>query len=394
LKYLLVILFLSFQVITSLAQSSKPLQKGSKAYNGLYIFYDQLNEIFPVANITNVSGTIDKALLKKEYYQSSLCILVRNFYPQSKDVIALKDFIRDGNDVLILASDFNETMHDYFDFESTYNFHQLNNTISFETDDLIDLEKYKSKRLALHVNSFTKYDTSRATVLGTNADGTSNFIKMKYGKGSLYLHLYPEVATNFFLVEQNNYTYTEKVLSFLPRNSNHLLIVTPRPSSSNGSYDTSSGGSSNNASEGGFFSFIRNNPNLFAAFLIGLLIFGLLIIFGFKKRQREIPIIPPVTNSTLDFAKTMGDLYFNSKNNIDLAHKKIIFWQEHVRTKYQIPTHTMGKDFWEKLSKKSGATQENLHQLERSIAMVKTQSQISDKLLIQLNNSIDQFNKC
>jgi hypothetical protein len=382
------------QVITSVAQSSKAWQKGSKAYNGLYIFYDQIKEIFPVANITNVSGTIYKSLDKKEYYQSSYCILVGNFYPQQNDVIALKDFIRDGNDVLIMASSFNEVVTDYFDFETSYAFHQTNNSITFNTTQLKDLGVYKSKRLASYVNSFSRYDTTNTTVLGTNADGSSNFIQMKYGKGNLYVHLYPAVATNFFLVEQNNYTYTEALLSFLPRGSNHVLIVTPR-ASSNGSYDGSKGGGggSGGGSEGGFFGFIQNNPNLFIAFLLGLLIFALLVIFGFKKRQREIPIIPPVTNSTLDFAKTMGDLYFNNKNNIDLAHKKIVFWQEHIRTKYQIPTHTMGPDFWDKLSKKSGASQDNLKQLEGYVEMVFTQSQISDKLLIQLNNSIDQFNK-
>ena len=58
--------------------------------------------------------------------------------------------------------------------------------------------------------------------------------------------------------------------------------------------------------------------------LIALLSIILFIFFNAKRRQRIIPIIEPLVNSTVDFTKTIGNLYFQQNNNADLINKKII----------------------------------------------------------------------
>ncbi len=383
--YLIIYSFIISTIILD-AQSKPVLTKESKNYNGFYIFNDQLNEIFSVADITYTYKPIATTLLNQNNYLKTGCIfLARTFLPTTKDLFALKDFVKQGNYAFIFASDFSDNVNDILDIETDYSIDiTYKNTIKLlqkETNYIDTVGSRAFKNLSVE---FVKYDTSRTQILGCNADGKPNFIKCTFGKGAFYIHLYPDVIMNYFLVEKNNYNYTEAVLSYLPKNINKLIITVPK---NNSTYN------GNDSNENNSFDFIKNNPNLFAAFLIGILIFALLLLFGFKKRQRTIPIIKPVQNTTLEFATTIGDLYFNKKNNLDIANKKILFWKEFVRTKYQIPTHTLQKDFWDRLAKKTAMDSALLKDLERTIAAVNSQAPVSDKLLIQLSNNIDHFNK-
>jgi hypothetical protein len=368
------------------AQSKQELNKQSKNYNGLYILNDQLHQIFTVADISYTIKPIATTLLNQNNYLKTGCIfLARTFLPTTKDLIALKDFVKQGNFVFILASDFSENVNDILEIETDYSIDiTYRNTLKLVKSETNFNDTVGSKAYKNVLVEFTKYDTSRTEILGVNTNGKPNFIKCTYGQGAIFIHLYPDVTMNYFLVEKNNYNYTEALLSYMPKNLNKLIITVPKR---NSTYN----GDDNN--EDGFFSFIKNNPNLFAAFLIGLGIFALLLLFGFKKRQRTIPILKPVQNTTLEFATTIGDLYFNKKNNADIANKKIIYWKEYVRNKYQIPTHTLQGEFWEKLAKKTAADTALLKDLERNIVAVNSQANVSDRLLIQLSNNIDHFNK-
>lgn len=44
-------------------------------------------------------------------------------------------------------------------------------------------------------------------------------------------------------------------------------------------------------------------------------------VFESKRRQKFIPIIPPLHNSSLDFTETVGLLYFNKSDHSNLAEK-------------------------------------------------------------------------
>jgi hypothetical protein len=377
-------------VVGQLSAQRKDYSDASKAYNGFYVFYDQINKIFPVADVDNTFESIATKLDKKTYNNSSYIIVYREFNPTTKDLIALKDFIKEGNHVLLVVSDFNERTYQFFKFNTNTAYAALGNGLSFKQDGLETLGKFTSKRITGYVNYFTKIDSTKTDILGVNENGKPNFIQQKIGSGTLLVHLYPEVLLNYFLVEKQNYKYTEALLSYLPRNTDKIIIKISKSQSSAGS---SYNGESDKDPNRDFMSFIRSERNLWWALLLGLAIFGLVVLFGFKRRQRLIPVQQPIVNNTLEFAKTIGDLYFNQKNNADIANKKITYWQELVRAKYLIPTSKMETEFWDKLSKKSGADSHLLKQLESNIVAVRNNATVNDYLLIQLSNNIDQFNK-
>ncbi|WP_315822010.1 hypothetical protein [Paraflavitalea speifideaquila] len=66
-------------------------------------------------------------------------------------------------------------------------------------------------------------DSSITTVLGKNAEGKANFVKIAYESGgAFYIHLAPMAFTNFFLLHKNNKSYYDQVLSWVPRNVEKL----------------------------------------------------------------------------------------------------------------------------------------------------------------------------
>ncbi len=249
---------------------------------------------------------------------------------------------------------------------------------------------FSSKMYNGYESYFPELNNKQITVLGRNAGGKANFIRIEYGSGCVYIILQPFIFTNYFLLEKENYKYTQSVLSYVPKNIEHILWKLPNyrnNSSRSQDYD------GNDKSEFSFMSVIWNNPNLRWAFLLGLLVLFLLLLFGSKRRQRIIPVIHPVQNTTFEFAQTMGDLYFNLRNNNAMAEKKIRYWQEYVRNHYNLPTRDMGREFWEHLSKKSGQPADHMRDLELAIVRSRNQPRLSDRDLVHLSNCIDRFYK-
>ena len=110
-----------------------------------------------------------------------------------------------------------------------------------------------------------------------------------------------------------------------------------------------------------------------------------------KRRQRIIPVIEPVRNTTLDFVETVSSVYFSQHDNNSIAKKKIQFWLEYIRQRYYIPTQNLDDNFVQQLQRKSGASKELIETIIRNVQRAEAQPKITDDLLVQLTGSIDTF---
>lgn len=386
-KYWSIIIWCSCLSLLTYAQSKPELSKNSKQYNGLYIFNDQVNKLFPSANVTYSKASVHKLIsdikiAKTDYKKYCIFLIGGSLMPSTNDMVAIKSFIAEGNTVFVAGNDYDSKWYNYFDI-TINQYNNTNNAISLTQPNTELTDTLQSRAIKNYTAYFNNYNIQKGIVLGKNADSTINFLKYNYGSGGIYFHTYPQIFMNYFLVERNNYSYTESALSYVPQYTSNIIVVTPRNSANyNG----------NQEPPPDMLSLIKNNSNLLSASLLTITLFALLLLFGFKRKQRNIPIVQPLQNNTMDYAKTIGDLYFNQKSNIDIAEKKLQFWQDTVRTKYQLPTHTMEKDFWEALAKKTGKTPALLKGLEQSIIRIRTKHVLSDAELLQWNNQINQFN--
>jgi len=91
----------------------------------------------------------------------------------------------------------------------------------------------------------------------------------------------------------------------------------------------------------------------------------LFVLFEMKRRQRIIPVIAPLRNTTLDFVQTVGNVYFNQRDNKNIAIKKITYFLEFVRSNFFLSTSNMNDEFIEALSKKTAMKQQDKTKLGR-----------------------------
>ena len=84
------------------------------------------------------------------------------------------------------------------------------------------------------------------------------------------------------------------------------------------------------------FDFLMKNRAFRWALWLLIALFALIFLFESKRKQRQVPIIPPLRNSSVEFVRTIGRLYYQQKNNRNLADKMIVFFMEQVRSKYRL----------------------------------------------------------
>jgi hypothetical protein len=106
-----------------------------------------------------------------------------------------------------------------------------------------------------------------------------------------------------------------------------------------------------------------------------------------------IPAKAAVRNSSLDFVKTIGRLYYQRKNNGNLALKMTTHFLDHVRTKYNLSTTSLDEEFVNRLSYKSGFSKEGLTGLVELISTFQLDPDLTDEQLLQFNKKIEEFYK-
>lgn len=227
---------------------------------------------------------------------------------------------------------------------------------------------------------FSKIDTLTTKVLGYQNGNKNkqkiNFIKVPYRSGYLYLHTQPVAFTNYNLLKKDHYQYAENVLSYLPKRNIYWYTK----------------GLNDNRISSSPLRYILSQPALKWAwyiFLIGMLIF---MFFNAKRKQRIVPIIKPLQNLTLDFTKTIGNLYYQEGDHTNIIDKKIIYFLEKIRTEYLIDTSKLDDDFIKKLHYKTGKDEKDIQELVFLINEHRNSYHGSlEADLIRINNAIEKI---
>jgi len=137
--------------------------------------------------------------------------------------------------------------------------------------------------------------------------------------------------------------------------------------------------------------FILTTEPLKWAYYITFVSILLFMLFEAKRKQRIIPIIPPLANTTLEFVSTIGNLYYQKADHKNIAEKKIQFFLEQIRTNYYLSTNQRDDLFITSLAKKTGNSEETTRSLMKKIDQVLSSSQIDKDTLIDLNGQIEKF---
>jgi len=361
---------------------------------GNYIIYNEAETLFKNQKVTLLKENIYDYLAFDSAYDSTktynyVAIKHSGYKLTNTGVTELLDFVAKGNNVFLAFNSFKDSLKSSLKFttnnldkdvydvkglkklEGTF---ELNNKAFSKTSFSFDRN--------IRRNYFLQYNENTTSVLGTFAvDGEKvpNFIKIHYGEGAFYLHTQPIAFTNYYLLN-NKEEYAANVFSYLP---NADVIWDPQIKSSK--YEDKKEDDNN------VFKFFLEHPTLtwfLFVSLIGLLLF---MLFNARRKQRPIPIIKPLQNSTVEFTQTIANLYLKEQDHKNLVDKKIAYFLEKVRSKYLLDTSNLNTDFIEKLASKSGNDLQRTKYLVNTIITLNKKTECLEEELIVLHKMIENF---
>lgn len=350
----------------------------------LYVLNQEIDSFFSEYEFTR-SMITPYEFLKTKKTQSNFIIVKQNAYAELDST--LLNVVENGSNLLISAENFSRPFLDALKVNYAYT---DNNLLVKKADSLalsLTMSDWGTKRLLLYpvLNNFAfdSLDAKTTQILGTTIINERieypNFVRVKYGKGSVYLHCQPQVFSNVALLAENSsVTYVEHVLGVLP----HLptvWFVKGQAVNVQAPENTTA------------LSVIFRYPALrmtWLIFLYGLILF---VIFTAKRRQRVVPVIKPLKNTTVEFVQTIGNLYHQEGRVPNIVEKKIVYFLDKIRTKYFLDTSKLDSKFVEKLHNKSGQDLELIQSIVDFIVEFNKKGFAIEQDLIKLNNWIDEF---
>ena len=359
---------------------------------GTYIVAEELGQIFPDQRIRNQVVAPFEFLRSTEIDTTERrnWVFINNRVPLDENEMALlMDDVSRGNHVFISATDPGNSVASElgFDLRVRTAFEEAD-TADLSTEDVSfsttlnfehpDLQRAGGWEYREGVNSvFTSVDTVRTQHLGVANSGFSNFIRVRHGDGAFYIHLFPKAFTNYYLREVGYAQYAFRALSYLPVED---VIWDEYYKAGRQTYATPLG-------------YLLSVPPLRNAWymLLGSLL--LFMIFKGRRLQRPVPETTPPTNSTLEFARTIGHLYLEKGTHKEIAMKKIRFFTDYCRKNLGITIEDTSDETDREIADRSGVPQKEVSDMLNIIKKVQNASEIDKKTLKDLTTNIDQFYK-
>lgn len=336
------------------------LRQNEQAPYGTYAARQLLPGLFPHTAISfdrKKPGQWD-SVVQTSYNQAAILICTE-FFPDEEELFRLMYFARMGNYVYIVTRDFSEAADKFFSVLARPDWIDEEDSLKITLEPPV----YKSRMQFTYPGRkydarFAGYDSTRTVVLGRNADGDPNFIRMNMGQGSFFINLAPAAFTNYFVLHHDNVRYYEQALSVIPSTVdkivwNEYYLSRPGPQGKKGDKEK----------EPNPLRVLMEYPSFRWGLLTVLAMLLLYALMEVRRRQRMIPAYRRPQNDSLDFIRTIGRLYYDRRDHRNLARKMGAYFLEHVRSNYKMPTHILDGPFIDTLHFKSGYPKEKLEKI-------------------------------
>ena len=361
----------------------------SKIPFGCFVLFNELPSLFPNSEIQSVEESIYDVLIKNDSSITSNYILINdNIYLDEQETNQILEYVAKGNQVFIGTTELRGKLADTLNIEILQEYTIKEDTVNVDFTHT-DLNKniYEFER-GVNTAYFTSLDTLNTEILGhihfkdntflNNEKNVKqvkpNFIKTSFGKGSFIINTLPIAFTNYYLLSDKS-SYSANSFSYLHNNllywddykkSGRKVISSP-------------------------MRFVLNQPALkwsYYLVLCGLLLF---VIFKAKREQRIIPVIKPLENSSVEFARTVGSLYHQSKDYTNLNSKKINYFLTYIRNRYYINTTVLNERLVTQLAAKAGKNIEETKSLIDFMLSLKNKPIHTEQDTLNLAQKINTF---
>ena len=353
---------------------------------GTSLVFRMLPSIFSSDKIEKVKVPIYNFLKNKELENTNYIFIGDDFLLEDLDRRTLLSYVAKGNNVFIAANSFSENIEDTLHFYATFSIENFADLVHPENskDNYINTltnKKIKTQRKYRFKSIFDAYQIVPMDTVGFEVLAIDNyhhpvFVRTKYGEGYIYIHSFPLAFTNYNLLYQQNASYIATCLSYLP---NKLTFWDDY-------YKV------HHQHEASKLDLIYKEKALKWAWYLAIITTIIFVLFRMKRQQRIIPLNPPLSNTSLEFATTIGRLYYNKADHKDLVKKQVLFWLEYIRTKMNIPTTKLDRSFINLVAEKSGVDAAEVKEIIDFMAEL-NYGLVSNADVINLYNLIQNFYK-
>ncbi len=370
---------------------------------GFSLFSESMPKLFKHAKVSSL--TVSNKIFDNPYtaQRSAYIVLANDIDYSENELWQLEQWLHEGNDVVLIANDFGSTLSNYLYLDQS-KYWESSTIAHFATNAMLDTAGHNTNINVVSAFSKNKSYTSNAYMIpiyrngfklskGTKDADTfasamhvissidsnlANAVLFEEGDGRLIVMSTPLAFSNYALLQNNNYHYLEDVMSYLSPDVQSIYLSIGAKREANHS----------NMSE------IWKHKSTRTAILLALLGILLYVIINLRRKQNIIPVIKPLVNDSKSFVETIASLYYNKRNNKNIAQKMIQHFFEMVRTQYKLNTSNIDADFRTKLSIRAGRTVDETAALMYQIKSVQEDTVIvDDKYLHSLYVNIKKFQK-
>ncbi|MFD1468258.1 DUF4350 domain-containing protein [Hymenobacter caeli] len=214
--------------------------------------------------------------------------------------------------------------------------------------------------------------------LATDAQGRAVLLRLDHGAGHFYLCSVPLAFTNYYFLQPRTAGFAAGALAYLPARQTWWDEYQKQGA----------------LGEQSLLRVLLAHPALRGAYYLTLLGALLFVLVEARRRQRIIPTLKPLPNTTLLFTRTVAGLYRQGRNHALIAEKKVALFLDYLRVRFHEASPDLGdNDFRERLSQKAGLPRARVDELLRLVNLARTAPQIDDRALLQLSRAINAFRR-
>ncbi|WPO83199.1 hypothetical protein SD427_02315 [Chryseobacterium sp. JJR-5R] len=339
---------------------------------GLFVFANEIDGLFK-NKVQKIDQTPYDYYSQTQKKRHNILVIENGLDKQSWNKVL--DQVSGGSDAMLIVTDIPKDISDsigYYDSKISFEDENvLKLTDTKYQNDFIRLDKFPSGRGFTFIRPGV--EVLGKTVEENNMD-QANFIKVKFGKGNIYVHCEPLFITNYYLLKRGSVSYAQDVFSYFGDRETVWFVK---------------GGSKDSRF---FLRFILSNPALKYAwwiFLGGLVLF---IFFNAKRKQRIVPLAEPLRNTSVDFVKSIGNLYLQEGDFHDMMAKKAQYFLNKVRMDLLIDTGKLDEEFEKKLHLKTGKPMEMISEATGFIKKaLDPYASVMKEDLAKMNRLLDQI---
>lgn len=345
--------------------------------------------------------------------KSNYVLIGRELFLDSAETDFILQFVKKGHNAFIISRYFNASLLDsLLDVDNELQWHTKDEDrpLNSLTDTTITLNLYGGKevfdrpvactyvrdnlplyRSWMHFReNVMSRDEQAVEVLGYFNGFYANFIRVQYGEGHFYLHTTPLAFTNYHLLDEDHFNYVNRSMALLGEGS---VIWDDY----NRNFQWEGAGQGNRPRyehDDGPLAFILSQRGLRWAWFTLIAIGIVYLLFGARRKQRPIKVIHGLTNTSVDFAETIGTMFRMEKDHRKLTRLKMRLFKAHIRERYKLRSPAEGQPitpYLERLSERSNVPYAELENIFTAYERIVNREDPDGKGLVIFHNLLRAF---